>query len=106
MARPHRLLFTLVLSLLLVGTQLASGLHALEHIKEALNQTQDHSLNVPGDVVCAMCALFAGSTSAVAGDIDRGYEALATYETPRSTSAWIAPAAPSYYRSRAPPSFL
>ena len=106
MARPHRLLFTLVLSLLLVGTQLASGLHALEHIKAALNQTQDHSLNVPGDDVCAMCALFAGSTSAAAGDIDRGYEALATNETPRSTAAWTAPAAPSYYRSRAPPSVL
>jgi hypothetical protein len=96
----------LALSLLLVWTQLASGLHALEHIKEALNQTQDHSLNVPGDEVCAMCALFAGGASAVAGDIDRGYEAFATNETPRSASASIAAAAPSYYCSRAPPSLL
>jgi hypothetical protein len=106
MARPHRLLFTLVLSVLLVGTQLASGLHALEHVREALKQTQDHSLRVPGDEVCAMCALFAAGASAVAGDIDHGYEALATDETRRSTSAWIAAAAPSYYNSRAPPSLL
>jgi hypothetical protein len=106
MARPHRLLFTLVLSVLLVGTQLASGLHALEHIRDALKQTQDHSLSVPGDEVCAMCALFAGSTSAVGGDIDRGCEVLATNEAPRSASAWIAAAAPSYYQSRAPPSLL
>jgi hypothetical protein len=106
MFRLHRLLFTALLSLLLVGTQLASNVHALEHIREALKQTADHSLSVPGDEVCAMCALFAGSASAVAGDMDRGYEALATDETPRFTSTWIAPAAPSYYHSRAPPSFL
>ena len=106
MARPHRLLFTLVLSLLLVGTQLASGLHALAHIREALSQTQDHSLNVPSEDVCAMCALFAGGASAVVGDIDRGYEVLATDEAPQSASASFAPAAPSYYHSRAPPSFL
>ena len=96
----------LVLSLLLVGMQLASGLHALEHIREALNQTRDHSLSAPNDEVCAMCALFAGSASAVAGDIDRGCEVLATDEAPRSASAWIAAAAPSYYQSRAPPSLL
>ena len=66
----------LALSLLLVWTQLASGLHALEHIREALKQTPDHSLNVPGDEVCAMCALFAGGASALAGDIESGYDAL------------------------------
>jgi hypothetical protein len=106
MARPHRLLFTLILSVLLVGMQLASGLHALEHIREALSQTPDHSLSVPSDEVCAMCALFAGSTSAAAGDIDRGCETLATDETPQSASVWIAATAPSYYQSRAPPSLL
>jgi hypothetical protein len=106
MGRPHRLLFTLVLSVLLVGMQLASGLHALEHVREALKQTQDHSLGVPDDEVCAMCALFAGSASAVAGDIDCGCEVLATDEAPQSALAWIAAAAPSYYHSRAPPSLL
>jgi hypothetical protein len=106
MIRSSRFLSTVVLSLLLVGTQLASGLHALQHVREALKQTPDHSLNVPGDEVCAMCALFAGSASAVAADIGCGYEALAADETPRSTSVWIAQAAPSYYQSRAPPSLL
>jgi hypothetical protein len=106
MARPHRLLFTLVLSLLLVGSQLASGLHALQHVREALKQSPDHSLSVPGDEVCAMCALFAGSASAVTGEIGCGYDALAADETPRFASVWIAQAAPSYYQSRAPPSLL
>ena len=106
MARPHRLLFALVLSVLLVGMQLASGLHALEHARNALKQTHDHSLSVPSDDVCAMCALFAGSTSAVAGDIDHGYELLATDEAPQFASASFAPAAPAYYQSRAPPLFL
>ena len=96
----------LALSLLLVWTQLASGLHALEHVREALSHTQDHSLNVPGDEVCAMCALFAGSASAVAGGIDHAHELLATDEAPQATSVAFTPAAPSYYHSRAPPSFL
>jgi hypothetical protein len=96
----------LALSLLLVWTQLASGLHALAHVKEALSQTPDHSLSIPGDEVCAMCALFAGSASASIGDIDRGCERLATDEAPLYASASFTPAAPSYYHSRAPPSFL
>jgi hypothetical protein len=106
MSRPSRLLFTMFLSLLLVGTQLASGLHALEHVRDALKQTQDHSLSVPGDEVCAMCALFAGGASAVAGEIDNAYELLATDEAPQFASASFAPPAPFYYRSRAPPSLL
>lgn len=103
---PTRLLFIALLSLLLVGTQLASGLHALQHVREALRQTPDHSLSVPGDEACAMCALFAGSASAVTGDIGCGYETLAADETARSTPVWIAQTAPSYYQSRAPPSLL
>jgi len=96
----------LVLSLLLVGMQLASGLHALEHIREALNQTRDHSLSAPNDEVCAMCALFAGSASAVTGNIDHGYDVLASDEASQSSPTSFAPAAPSYYQSRAPPSLL
>jgi hypothetical protein len=94
------------LSLLLVWTQLAAGLHALEHIREALNETQDHSLSVPGDEVCAMCALFAGSASAITGDIDQGNDVLASDEATQSVPASFAPAAPAYYQSRAPPLFL
>jgi hypothetical protein len=105
-ARPRRFLFMLALSLLLVWTQQASGLHALEHIREALSHTQDHSLSVPGDEVCAMCALFAGSASALAGDMDHSYDALATDEAPQPASVSFAPAAPSYYQSRAPPPLL
>jgi hypothetical protein len=96
----------LVLSLLLVGMQLASGLHALEHVRDALKQTQDHSLSVPGDEVCAMCALFAGSASAITGNIDHCNDGLASDEATQSVPASFEPAAPAYYQSRAPPLFL
>jgi hypothetical protein len=96
----------LALSLLLVWTQLAAGLHALEHVREALGHTPDHSLTVPGDEVCAMCALFAGGASAAAGDMEHTCELPASDEALQLASVAFAPAAPAYYQSRAPPLFL
>jgi hypothetical protein len=106
MIRLRRLLSTVLLSLLLAGTQLASRVHALEHVREALKQTPDHSLTVPGTEICAMCALFAGSASAATGDIDHAYPCCTTEEATQSLPASFAPAPRLYYHSRAPPSLL
>jgi hypothetical protein len=104
MIRLHRLLSTLVLSLLLAGMQLGGELHALSHFGEALKQTTDHSLVAPSDEPCPICTLFAGGANAAAGDADVGALAVVVEGNPFSAPASIATPAPSYYSSRAPPS--
>jgi hypothetical protein len=104
MIRLHRLLSTLVLSLLLAGMQLGGELHALSHFGEALKQTTDHSLAAPADEPCPICALFAGGANAAADDVDVGTLAAVVEANPSSAPASIATPAPSYYSSRAPPS--
>lgn len=104
MIRLHRLLSTLVLSLLLFGMQLGGELHALDHFGEALKQTPDHSLAAPADEACPICALFAGGANAATADADIATLAVVAEADPISAPASIATPAPSYYSSRAPPS--
>jgi len=106
MIRQHRAVRTLLLSLLLLGMQVQSQVHAIDHVGEMLGHSAEHSLIVPLPDACAMCALLAGGASAIACDAPGVELALAGAETPRSASVWFAPAAPCYYRSRAPPSLL
>jgi hypothetical protein len=103
MSRFHRLAPTLVLSLLLVGMQLGSELHAIAHVGESLRHTSDYSLIAPVDETCAMCALFAGGANAAAGDNDAPTIAVSDETAPRLAPASIATRAPAYYSSRAPP---
>jgi hypothetical protein len=106
MIRLHRLTFAFVLSLLLVGMQLGGELHALEHLREALKQTPDHSLTAPHDEPCPICALFAGGANAAAGDVDNAPVPVVAQGNPKLAPASIATPAPCYYSSRAPPSLI
>ena len=101
--RPPRLLHAIALSLLLVGMQLGSELHALEHFGEALKHTPDHSWTASGDELCPICAMFAGGANAIAGTFDPATVTPTAESVPRVASTSIATAAPSYYYSRAPP---
>jgi hypothetical protein len=101
--RLGRLSAALLLSLLLVGMQLGSELHALQHIGEALSHTSDHSLVLPVDEPCPICTLFAGGANAAAGNADRATDATDAETLLSFAPASIATPAPSYYSSRAPP---
>lgn len=105
MTRLHHPLSAFILSLLLVGMQLGGGLHALEHFGEALKQTSDHSFAIPHDEVCPICALFAGGANAATGEIDSATSAVTAATNPLVAPTSITTPAPSYYSSRAPPSF-
>ena len=106
MTRSLRPLFIFVLALLLVGMQLESQRHALEHVRDSLSHTRDHSLVVPIDEACAICAFFASGANAIAGPADGATIPPATQERPSSTLSSVTPAFRSYYQSRAPPALL
>lgn len=106
MNRPRHPLLALVFSLLLVGMQFGAQLHALEHLKDSLKHTAQHSLTVPASEQCAMCALFAGGANAAAGGQDAAFAAPDAGQTFSPPPASPAATAPSYYSSRAPPVLL
>lgn len=106
MIHRHRALLTAVLSLLLIGMQLQSRVHALEHVGEMLRHGADRSLILPVPDACATCALFAGGANAIACDSVDVAPEVARAEAPSCAFASFAPDAPSYYLSRAPPSSL
>ncbi|SRR5258708_28214553 len=106
MIRLRHPLFVLLLSLLAVTAQLGGATHALSHLGDAFGGSPDHSLSTAQDDPCAMCALYTGGASALAGDGDAGQAIAAPLEasTPHRTAAAAAP--PDFYRSRAPPLLL
>ncbi|HEV8256100.1 MAG TPA: hypothetical protein VGR42_03915 [Casimicrobiaceae bacterium] len=106
MTRSRRPFFALILSLLLVGAQVEAQLHALEHVREALSHSRDHSLVAPSDGACVECMLVAGSANAIAGDIGEVDVALVAQEPALSAPVSVTPAFFSYYQTRAPPTLL
>src|SRR5438105_7217075 len=104
--RILRPLFAFFLSLLLVITALEAQVHALEHVRDMLAHTPDHSLVSPSDEACAVCALFAGGANGLAGTADVIAVTFATHERLQSAPVSVTPAFSSYYQSRAPPSLL
>jgi hypothetical protein len=105
-ARSRRPFFALILSLLLLGAQVQAQLHALEHVREALGHSRDHSLVAPSDAACAECRLLAGSANAIAGDIGEVVVTFVAQEHALSAPVSVTPAFSSYYQSRAPPAPL
>jgi len=104
--RSRRPFFALLLSLLLVGVQVQAQLHALEHVREALSHSRDHSLVAPSDAACAECTLLAGGANALAGGGDDIAATLAAQERPQPAPVSVTPAFSSYYQTRAPPVLL
>jgi hypothetical protein len=103
MSRPRRPFVALLLGLLLVGMQYGSQLHALEHVKEALENAQHQSFTLPNDEVCAICALFAGGANALADEVDLGTPVVGSEEHVSYAPLLTARATLRFYDSRAPP---
>jgi len=106
LTRPHRAFLAVLLSLLLVAMQSEGLRHALAHQAAALTTPDGQSLVVPTDAPCLECRLLVGGANAITG----GPPSLLLLSSlpvlvvllPRFTPQ----SAPSYYRSRAPPSLL
>ena len=102
LSRRWRTALVVLLALLLTGMQQEALRHALSHFNPAPAQAQLST--VPSDAPCAACALFAGGSAALVSFAPFPSASVADYV--RHSPADVAPAvaAPSYYRSRAPPS--
>jgi hypothetical protein len=104
--RPHRALATVLLALLLLAMQHEGQRHAISHWTPAPNRGQQHSLHAEAASPCAECALLAAAANGLASSPT----ALPVVAVALLSGAY-APvsalvAAPSPYRSRAPPTLL
>lgn len=103
----QRTFLTVVFSMLMLGMQLEGQRHALQHLGDQLHRHQQQGLQLPqGEVVCAECALLAGTSNAVAGNSALPLLAAAAIERIHAQFSSRSVAAPTYYSSRAPPVLL
>jgi hypothetical protein len=108
MQRTSRTVFlTFVFSLLMLGMQLEGQRHALQHLGERLHRPHEQGLQVPqSEIVCAECALLAGTSNAVAGDGAATLPVVAANERFHAPFSSRSVDPPAYYSSRAPPILL
>jgi hypothetical protein len=103
----HTAVLTFVLSLLMLGMQLEGQRHALQHLGDRLHRPHEQALKLPpGEIVCAECALLAGTSNAVAGSDASMLPAVAANRRFDARFQSQSAAAPTYYSSRAPPVLL
>jgi hypothetical protein len=102
----HRVVFTALLSLLLLFLQQENVRHALDHVGARIERSKHSAIELPAGDVCLECELLAAGTSAVPSSLP-----LASADV----SAWIEVAVAaaratfgpqSSYQSRAPPRHL
>jgi hypothetical protein len=103
MIRLRHPLFALLLSLLVATAQLGGVLHALSHAGNALTGSQHHSLSADTGEVCSTCAAYAGGANLLAGDSIALCALRCNADVSLAAPLTVAVEAPSYYRSRAPP---
>jgi hypothetical protein len=102
----YRGLLTGVLSFFLLFMQQESVRHALEHIGAELARSEHSALELPTGDTCVECALLAAGAGAVpAAAVEQPVDACA-WLAPAAPATQLATAAPSHYRSRAPPPIL
>jgi hypothetical protein len=108
MQRTSRtVLLTFVFSLLMLGMQLEGQRHALQHLGDRLHRPHEQGLQLPqGEIVCAECALLAGTSNAVAGDSASTLPVVAASERFHAPFSSRNVDPPAYYSSRAPPILL
>jgi hypothetical protein len=106
MTRLRRSFVAAIFALAIASMQYATLLHALEHAKDLLGHSREHSLTARVDERCVLCLLLASGANALPGE-------AASAPAMRISTAFSHPplsspaqAAPSYYSSRAPPLFL
>jgi len=98
---------TIVFSLLMLGMQLEGQRHALQHLGDQLHRQHEQGLQLPqGEIVCAECALLAGTSNAIAGAIASIPPGAADTERFDAQFSSQSVSAPNYYSSRAPPVLL
>ena len=87
--------------------QQGAQIHALSHLGNASDRPQEQALQLPADdAPCAICALLAGGSNALASN-NAGVASLPVAATaPWVTLASPALSSPSYYQSRAPPASI
>jgi len=103
----HSRFLALLFAFLLLGMQQEAQLHAITHIGDQLQRSQDQGMQVPaGDSACAACALFAGGTAAIPTDGAGIHEAPVGFAVLQGTTPSPAVSALTYYLSRAPPLLL
>ena len=106
-APMHPRLLTLLFAFLLLGMQQEAQLHAIAHAGEQLQRPHDRGLQLPvDDTPCAVCALFAGGSTAIPADSVKIHVPAAGFASPQGATLSRAVSAPTYYLSRAPPSLL
>ena len=100
-------LLTWIFALLLLGMQQGAQVHAISHLGDTLQRPHEAGLQLPAvDAPCAHCSLLAAGSAAIPGGSSGWPELAAGVGAPRVATASPAPAALSWYRSRAPPSSL
>ena len=100
-------LLTFVFSLLMLGMQLEGQRHALQHLGDRLHRPHEQGLQLPqGEIVCAECALLAGTSNTVAGDGTSTLPVVAANERFHAPLSSRSVEPPAYYSSRAPPILL
>jgi hypothetical protein len=98
---------TFVFSLLMLGMQLEGQRHALQHLGDRLHRPHEQGLQLPqAEIVCAECALLAGTSNAVAGDGAATLPVVAANERLHEQFSSRSVDPPAYYSSRAPPILL
>jgi hypothetical protein len=103
----HTVVLTFVFSLLMLGMQLEGQRHALQHLGDRLHRPHEQGLQLPpGEIVCAECALLAGTSNAVPGSSVSPLSVVAADERLNAQFLSQSVAAPAYYSSRAPPFLL
>jgi len=106
MIRLRHPLFAMLLGLLVASTQLGGMLHALSHAGAGLTGSQHHSLSADTGESCTTCAAYAGGANVLTGDAGALSALRSATDVPIAAPLTVAVAAPSYYRSRAPPTLL
>ena len=106
MTRLRHPLFALLLGLLVAAAQLGGVLHALSHAGNALTGSQHHSLSADSGEACSTCAAYAGGANLLTGDAGALSALRSQTDVQTAAPLTVAVEAPSYYRSRAPPTLL
>jgi hypothetical protein len=100
-------ILTWLFAFLLLGMQHGAQLHALSHVAGTLDRPQEQGLQLPADnTPCAVCALFAGGSNALASGGASVPNAAAASAATWATVSSPTVHSPTYYLSRAPPPLL
>lgn len=102
----HRVVLTALLSLFLLFLQQENVRHALDHLGAQIARAKHSAIEVPTGDFCLECELLAAGTSAAPPSPLPVFADVAAWIDVTIPPAHATIGAPSFYRSRAPPSTL